>query len=91
MIPASRGASKDAVRKRNRWYINWSTHRSPSTLVLQTVPSAENDQYHDRRQQPRWQLMTPFLPTLRVVRFNAERTPAVERLDPTVGWRTPDF
>jgi len=35
--------------------------------------------------------MTPFLPTLRVVRFNAERTPAVERLDPTVGWRTPDF
>jgi hypothetical protein len=35
--------------------------------------------------------MTPFLPTLRVVRFNAEWTPAFERLDPTVGRRMPDF
>jgi hypothetical protein len=33
--------------------------------------------------------MTPVLPTLRVVRFNAEWTPAFERLDPTVGRRMP--
>jgi hypothetical protein len=63
MARASWGAGKEAARSRNGWYIAWSAHRSRSALVLQTVHSMENDQYHDQ-QQLRLRLMTPSFSTL---------------------------
>ena len=58
-----RGVVKEAARSRNPRYIAWSAHRSRSALDFKTAPNAENDQYRDQQQQPRWRLMTPFLPT----------------------------
>jgi hypothetical protein len=58
-----RAPLKEAAGNRNPRYIAWPAHRSRSALDFKTAPNAENDQYRDQQQQPRWRLLTPFLPT----------------------------